>query len=301
MQAGVDVSPINESLPGDSLLANAATVHRAPGRVRSRPVRGQVNGVRAWIEARLAPRPIVEQRWTVNDAPSMAVIPHGAWTRFLGRYRRVDAAGVARVAYGEVQPDDRATLSDYLGDLQSTPVSQLARAEQLPFWVNLYNAATVSLVLRHYPVASIRDIGPRLSLGPWQIPIVAVEGQELSLAQIENRILRPIWKDPRLHYVLNCASIGCPNLPLEAMTRANAESLLEVGRRAYVSGSRGTCVSTGGILASSIYNWFRNDFGGMDGVIAHLLEGASPAVAEVLNRRSRIDRYFYDWDLNDAA
>ncbi len=231
----------------------------------------------------------------------MVRVDHGRWNEFLGKHRRVDAAGVARIAYADVRPDDRAALSDYLQNLQSTDVSRLARAEQFAFWVNLYNAATVSVVLQHYPVKSIRMIGRPLSFGPWSMVIATIEGRRLSLSDIENRILRPIWRDPKLHYVLNCASVGCPNVPAAALTLENTSASLQAAGDEYVSGPRGVRLAGDRILASSIYNWFRGDFGGTDRMVGHLCEHTEPAITDALTRHGRIDGYFYDWELNAAA
>ena len=109
--------------------------------------------------------------------------------------------------------------------------SLTSRDEQLAYWINLYNALTVKVILDHYPVKSILDIDISpgwFSIGPWGKKLVAVEGVEISLDDIEHRILRPIWRDPRIHYALNCAAVGCPNLLREAFTGATAEVLLAV-------------------------------------------------------------------------
>ncbi len=247
------------------------------------------------------PRAKADQRWTANDGQSLVRVDHGPWSAFLSNYRHLDTAGVARVAYADVGTDDRSALSDYLRDLQSTNVSRLARPEQFAFWVNLYNAATVQIVLQHYPIKSIRGIGGRLSFGPWSMPIATIEGQRLSLSDIESRILRPLWPDPNLHYVLNCASVGCPNLLPTALTAENTETSLRASRDAYVSGPRGVCLVGDRILGSSIYNWFRADFGGADLMAGNLCACTEPAVTEALTRRGRIDAFFYDWELNATA
>ncbi len=282
-------------------MTNAAAVHRTSLPTTKLPLPGQVRPVRAFIEAKLAPRAVADQRWSASNIHSPTQIEHGPWTDFLSAYRRVDAAGIARIAYGSVRAHDRAALSDYLGTLKSTIVTRLARAEQVAFWVNLYNAATVALVLQNYPIKSVRAIGPLLSCGPWSLGIATVEGQSLSLAHIENRILRPIWQDPRLHYVLNCASVGCPNLPPTAFTRENSEALLRDAQAEYIAGQRGVRSMAGKVFVSSIYNWFAKDFGGRHRLLVHLGEHATEAVADTLTRRKRIDGYFYDWGLNAAA
>ena len=209
-----------------------------------------------------------------------------------------------RVRYREVSRADRSALNRYLGDLSRTPISRYARAEQLPFWINLYNALTVRVVLDHYPVESIRAIriSPGwFSVGPWKKQLIDVEGVALSLDDIEHRILRPIWGDPRIHYAVNCAALGCPNLALEAYTGENSEALLDANARAYVNHMRGVALEGDELVVSSIYDWFQSDFGGDEaGVLAHLRRYAEPALRRALERRNRIDDYRYDWDLNEA-
>ena len=146
-----------------------------------------------------------------------------------------------------------------------TPVSSLNRGEQLAYWINFYNALTVQVILDHYPTDSILDIkiSPGFfSIGPWDKKLVTVEGEELSLNDMEHRILRPIWRDPRIHYGVNCASIGCPNLLTTAYTADNVDGLLTENAVAYVNHPRGASLQNGALTVSSIYDWFEEDFGG---------------------------------------
>ena len=137
--------------------------------------------------------------------------------RFLAQHLRTGEDGIARIGYGAVSDEDRKSLDAYIAALAGHPGSRRAlnRAEQQAYWINLYNALTVQVILDHYPVESIRDIDISPGLfadGPWGKKLVTIEGEAVSLDDIEHRILRPIWKDPRIHYAVNCASIGCPNL-----------------------------------------------------------------------------------------
>src|SRR5262249_29757114 len=181
----------------------------------------------------------------------------------------------------------------------------LDRREQFAYWVNLYNAATLRIVLDHYPVKSIRDIslgGALFQVGPWGAKVVTVKGERLSLDDIEHRILRPLWRDARVHYVVNCASIGCPDMPPAPLTGANAEAVLETAARGYINHPRGALTQNGRLVVSSLYRWYREDFGGSDaGVLAHLRRYALPPLAAEFSRVSAIDRYEYDWSLNDAG
>ena len=198
---------------------------------------------------------------------------------------------------------DRAALKDYLRRMQSVAVSDLNRNEQLAYWVNLYNALTVDVVLDHYPVDSIRDIdiSPGLfASGPWDAPLVDVEGVELTLNDIEHRILRPVWRDPRIHYVVNCASIGCPDLAPAAYTGATVGPSMQRAAESYVNDPRGVNISGGRVVVSRLYDWFIEDFGGIEAaVIAHLKEHARPDLSRALDAAGALDGTRYDWSLND--
>jgi hypothetical protein len=195
-------------------------------------------------------------------------------------------------------------LQAYIAELAATPISRFSRDEQLPYWINLYNALTVSVVLDPYPVESIRDIDISpgfFSSGPWDKQLVVVEGGALTLNDIEHRILRPIWRDPRIHYAVNCASIGCPNLERTAFTAENANALLEKGARQYVNHPRGARVTDGELIVSSIYVWYQADFGGSDeGVIRHLQQYGRPKLKTGLATVDEIADDQYDWSLNDT-
>ena len=247
---------------------------------------------------------LIDPVWAEHDRSSELTVDHGTWDRFLRGYVETDAAGIHRVAYERVSPADRAVLDAYLERLAAVPVRKLARPEQLAFWVNLYNARTVALVLDHYPVDSIRDIKFQLfALGPWSEPLLEVQGRKLSLNDIEHGIIRPLWRDPRIHYVLNCAAVGCPDLRKTAYRGAGIEAAMEDAARDYVNDQRGVRFDDRGRLTiSKIYLWYEEDFGGsLEAVLAHLQRYADPTLAARLQQRGRIDHYAYDWSLNDLA
>ena len=247
-----------------------------------------------------AGEPEAWERWNRSDPESAAVVDHSAWTSFLAGYLRPNEDGVTRVAYGEVTAEDHAALESYLERLARTCVSCLRKPEQRPFWINLYNALTIDLILDHHPIDSIREIRPTFfSTGPWGQTLIEVEGTGLSLDDIEHRILRPLWGDPRIHYAVNCASIGCPNLMPVAFSAENSEALLDAGARAYVNHPRGVTIDRDELVVSSIYEWFQVDFGDSDkGVIRHLRQYAEPALEARLQRFDSIDDDEYDWSLN---
>lgn len=250
-----------------------------------------------------APKADLWPRWQAHKASSQEVINHGPWNDILQKYiSRDETIRLHRFDYQGVSASDRQKLQQYLSSLQKTKISQYNRAEQMAFWINLYNAATVKVILDHLPVDSILDIdiSPGVfAQGPWGKKLLVVEGTQLSLDEIEHRILRPIWKDPLVHYAVNCASIGCPNLAKEAFTAENTREMLTANARDYVNSPRGVRIDDGDLIVSSIYDWFEEDFGDSEkGVIAHLKLYADAKLKAQLNRFRSIDDDEYNWDLN---
>ncbi|MGH8462018.1 MAG: DUF547 domain-containing protein [Stenotrophobium sp.] len=254
------------------------------------------------LAAQAAPRADLWASWAAHDDSNKALIDHSAWDNFLHSYVHASADGINRVAYASVAPRDKIALDSYVQKMQAIPISRYSRAVQRAYWINLYNATTVKLILDHYPVSSILkiDISPGLfSRGPWDKKLLRIENKAVSLNDIEHRILRPIWHDPRTHYSVNCASLSCPNLATRAYTAASMEAMLDAGARAYVNSPRGAEVKDGKLIVSSIYVWYQADFGGTEaGVIAHLRQYAAPALKAQLADIRSISDDRYDWSLN---
>ena len=233
-----------------------------------------------------------------------------AFDGLLGRYVVMGGDGVSRVDYGrwKATGPDVAALSQFIQSQSGLAPSRLSKPEQLAYWANLYNAITLKVIIDAYPVASIRDIkskgiwlDPKAFIGPWVEKRATVEGRELSLDEIEHAILRPTFKDPRVHYSVNCASFGCPNLRAVAWKAETLEADLDAAARAYVNHPRGAKVDGGALNVSSIYKWFKTDFGGNDaGVIAHLKTYAAAELAQKLDGVKAIDSDDYSWSLNDT-
>ena len=257
-----------------------------------------------------APKSDLWPRWQSHNAENSELIDHSAWQIFLDNYlvsnqlntESSTIAGINLVRYAAVSKEDRGLLNNYLKKLESTAVSSFSRPQQRAFWINLYNASTVNLILEHYPLESITKISfSFFSFGPWDEELLTVEGEELSLNDIEHRILRPIWRDPRIHYALNCASLGCPNLLPQAFTELNTESLLEQGARDYINHPRGADVQDDSIILSKIYEWYQADFGGdEEGVLLHLQQYSTKERLKSLNAEELEIDYQYDWRLNAA-
>jgi hypothetical protein len=255
--------------------------------------------------AHAAPKAELWARWQKHDPASRQRIDHGAWDKFLNQFVVAPhPSGINRVRYQTVTAADLKGVKSYLQSMQALTISTYNRYEQKAFWINVYNALTVDLILSRYPIASIRDINIAPGLferGPWGAKLLTIEGEKLSLDDIEHRILRPIWKDNRIHYAVNYASLGCPNLQPEAYTAENTEALLEQGAREFINHPRGVSIQKGRLQVSSIYVWFQEDFGGDPAdLMEHWQEYANPPLADALQKYNGGLAHDYDWRLNGA-
>ena len=255
--------------------------------------------------AHAAPKAELWARWQKHDPASRQKIDHSAWDKFLNQFVVAPhPSGINRVRYQTVTAADLKGVKSYLQSMQALTISTYNRYEQKAFWINVYNALTVDLILSRYPVASIRDINIAPGLferGPWGAKLLTIEGEKLSLDDIEHRILRPIWKDNRIHYAVNYASLGCPNLQPEAYTAENTDALLERGAREFINHPRGVSIQKGRLQVSSIYVWFQEDFGGDPAeLMEHWQEYADPPLTDALQKYNGGLAHDYDWRLNGA-
>ncbi len=211
----------------------------------------------------------------------MRALRRNTYADLLKSYVVAGASGINLVDYAKWKktPADLKRLDASLADLQAQKPSAMPRDDAFAYWVNLYNAATLKIVLDNYPVKSIRDIAStgtelfdfKAYSGPWRTKLLNVEGKALSLDDIEHGILRAKFQDRRVHYAVNCASIGCPNLKPTPWTAASLDADLDAAATAYINHPRGVTMNGRGVEVSSIYDWFKDDFGGSDkGVLAHL-------------------------------
>ncbi len=242
-------------------------------------------------------------------APSPGeTVDHAAWTKLLETYVKPGPDGLNRVDYAAFKAAGHPALKAYLARLQATDPLKLGRNERFAFLANLYNAKTIDIVLDAYPVKSIKDIAlggglvAAVTGGPWKAKVIKLRSHDLSLDDLEHGLLRKAFKDPRVHYAVNCASVGCPNLQQRAFTGSDLDTQLDAAARAYVNSPRGVRIDSGKLVVSSIYHWFKEDFGGTDaGVLAHLRKYADPSLAAQLAKIKSISDHGYDWSLNDTA
>ncbi|MEX2298091.1 MAG: DUF547 domain-containing protein [Dongiaceae bacterium] len=228
---------------------------------------------------------------------------HERFDALLRRYVRPDAQGYNRVDYRSFRQSGRGELCAYLGGLAAQDPTRLSADEAHAYWINFYNAKTLDVVLEHYPAASIRTIdlggGGLFEGGPWSKKVVTVMGTDLSLDDIEHRIVRPLFADRMSHYGLNCASYSCPNLGVRAYTGETLAAMLAQGARDYVNHPRGIAISAGAIRASKIYYWYADDFGGKKQLKTHWKAFAASDLGARIDA-AEIGGYAYDWSLNDV-
>lgn len=232
---------------------------------------------------------------STQDKPSLE-----AWQAFLNAYVASDSDGVNRVAYGQVSQEDKEALQQHLDSLAEVDPRNWPEVEQQTFWINTYNMAVVNLVLNHYPLESIKDI--RLSFkslfnaGPWEDKILRVAGKKLSLNDIEHRILRPIWKDARFHFALNCASIGCPNLSGQVYRAETLNAQLAQAESEFLQSPRAFEALDGAYRLSSIFDWYWQDFAPEKKQLWRYFQEQG-----LLDQEVKRFSYDYDWRLNDGT
>ncbi|WP_367607458.1 DUF547 domain-containing protein [Legionella sp. W05-934-2] len=243
--------------------------------------------------------------WEANNPLSKQTIDHTLWRDFLKHHVVVNHEDIHLVNYPAITKADIAKLQQYIHFLEQIDIDNYNRDEQLAYWLNLYNALTISIVYRYYPVSSIQDINisPGLfSVGPWGARLVRVKNIPLSLEDIHNRIIRPIWNDARTHYAINNGSIGSANLPLVPFDGENIETQLNDAATAYINCKRGAQVIGGHLILSKMYKWFARDFGINDGdLIQHLALFAKEPLKKQLRHIKTIDGYIYNWHLNTTV
>ena len=241
-----------------------------------------------------APKSDLWPYWNQSNETNQEQVSHQDWQQFIDSYL-VKQGQNTLVRYQAVSTADKTKLKQYIKRLELVNPLDYSKAEQYAYWVNLYNAVTVDLILDAYPIKSITKLGGLFSFGPWGDDVVVVNGKALTLNDIEHRILRPIWQDPRTHYAVNCASLGCPNLQPEAFTADNTDMLLELAASEYINSDKGVLISNNKLQLSSIYEWFALDFGNKKQLIQHLDQYRAKPIMHTNNIS-----YDYDWSLNKA-
>ncbi len=195
---------------------------------------------------------------------------------------------------------EEAKLDRYLKILQTGNPETLSRDAQFAYYINLYNAWTIKLILSAYPaIESIKDLGS-LFQSPWKKKIVRIDGDVVTLDQVEHEILRPRYKDPRVHFAINCASRSCPPLRSEPYRGDTLDRQLQDATGSFINDPKNFRLEGNALYVSRIFEWFSEDF--KDDPLGFFLKYATGNLKKKLQAESdRIKiRYLdYDWSLND--
>ncbi|ACN15690.1 conserved hypothetical protein [Desulforapulum autotrophicum HRM2] len=204
-----------------------------------------------------------------------------------------------RVNYDGLKTDE-LLLDQYLEILSNTDIASLSKTAQFAFYINAYNAFTIKLILTRYPdLGSIKDLGGFLS-SPWDIQFIRLQDKKISLDMIEHDILRPDFKDPRVHFAINCASKSCPPLHNEPYEPDRLEAQLDQQARAFINAENNFIIKGSQISISKIFKWFKGDFD--DNPLKFIRAYASGNLKDALESNSvitKINYLDYDWSLNN--
>ena len=254
----------------------------------------------------------------VHAAPAFGDFDHGRWNLLLSKHVIVSADGLSTAVDYASLGVNREPLQSYLEE-----TSRVSRAsfdawetsDQLAFLINLYNAATVELILDNMgssdPIDSIRDIGS-LFTSAWELERVALFGKLVTLDAIEHDMIRGWgrYNEPRIHFAVNCAAIGCPALRAEAYTRDALEAQLEDATRKFLSDRSRNYFDGRRLRLSSIFKWYREDFErgwGGSRALGEFVSRYSSELGLSIEHRNELARgdlgirfLSYDWGLNQV-
>ncbi len=169
--------------------------------------------------------------------------------------------------------------------------------EQQAYWINAYNAFTVQLIIRNYPVKSIKDLGGGIYKvnTSWDIQFIHIEDQTYDLNNIEHGILRKKWSEPRVHFAVNCASVSCPRLRNEAFTAQLLDRQLDKAAIDFINNSSKNYISEESAELSRIFKWFKGDFTENTTLIEFINQFSNIK----LNDDTKIEFKEYNWNLNE--
>lgn len=242
----------------------------------------------------------------------LAAFDHGRWNQLLDEHVQWQRQGVTTTVDYQGFRNDRAALNDYLAALSQVSnddFERWSRDQQLAFLINAYNAFTIDLILRQDTLPdSIRDIGSLFS-GPWDQQFFTLLGEERTLDEVEHEMIRgnPALMDPRIHFAVNCASVGCPALRPEAYRGEKLEQQLADSTRRFLSDRQRNRFNENParLEVSKIFDWYEEDFVDAAGSLHHYLLQYADTLEIPANHRKSLDAeqlkiqfLDYDWSLN---
>ena len=228
-----------------------------------------------------------------TTALAVQKVDHGLYAGLLKKYVKngvVDYAGFKK---------EETQLNQYLSTLEKTDVKALPRNEQFAFYINAYNAWTIKLILTGYPgVKSIKDLGSFFK-SPWKKKIARIGGNVITLDDIEHNILRPRFKDPRVHFAINCAAKSCPPLRSGQYRGDELDQQLDEVASAFINDPPRNRLEGNKLYVSKIFDWFEEDFkGDIPGFFLKYAKGGLKERLEARGEKIRVEYLDYDWSLN---
>ncbi len=224
-----------------------------------------------------------------------SMVAHEIWADLLSKYITPDGVDYS----GFKTEEDR--LDQYLKVLEDTDPETLSRNEQYAYYINAYNAWTIKLILSGYPgVKSIKDFGTILK-SPWQKKWVRINGKVITLDDVEHNILRPRFKDPRVHFAINCSAASCPPLRPEPYLAHTLDQQLDDATRSFVNDAKAYRLEGNTLYVSRIFKWFSEDFN--EGALGFYLQYAEGDLKEKLSTQKdtiQVKYLHYDWSLNNV-
>ena len=220
---------------------------------------------------------------------------HSAWTELLAKH--VKSNGVDYPGFEK----DKGEVDSYLktlADVSRQEFNNWQGVDQLSFLINLYNASTIDLVLKNYPIKSFKDdVGGKE--GPWKVEFVKALGKTYTLDQVEHELIRKNYAEPRIHFAVNCASEGCPPLRAEAFTGAKLEDQLAEQTKDFFAKKDANRFEGGTLYLSPIFDWFKEDFIKKSGSVEAFAAPYYPK-AQIKKGSTPIKYTDYGWKLNQA-
>jgi hypothetical protein len=220
----------------------------------------------------------------VKPPMTLLKIDYSTWDKLLKKYVDIDG----NVDYKNLGKEI-GLLNSYLKDQTKNPISEYDTNEsKLVYYINLYNAATVKLILDNYPLGSIKDLK-----GPWNRQVISIRDKKLSLGDIEHNILRKM-DEPRIHFAINCASYSCPKLLNEAFTVEKLEEQLEKTARNFVNDPKRNVINKEKAMLSQIFKWYKKDFTDKMALADYINKYSTTKISN----DTSIEYINYDWSLN---
>ncbi|MGK0364514.1 MAG: hypothetical protein ACI85O_001571 [Saprospiraceae bacterium] len=273
-----DADRLRQRAAAQSANRNLIDAEPAPGKVEKEKAKATVKNTK--ISTPTVNTPTIESPSKMGTAPM-----HNDWNALLTQ----NVSSTGKVNYKGFK-GAQSKLNTYLDKLKNNPpAAGWSRNEKMAYWINAYNAFTVKKIVDNYPLSSIQELsGGKV----WDDKWINIGTKTYSLNEIENGILRPTYKDARIHFAVNCAAKSCPSLHNRAFTASNLESTLAKQTKKFVNNADFNTITAGKVTISKIFDWYGADFGDLNDFLNKYSNTA-------INADAAIDYTEYNWSLNE--